>query len=78
MRIAEVLKKMYDEGKGYEAASLISYIEETGGLSSLLEDFYYAGLVLYADPLEGYILYSDKDIPNGIKEGYIEEEHIVK
>ena len=78
MKIAKVLKSMYDEGKGYEAASLISYIEEIGGLSSLLEDLYYDGLVLYADPLEGYILYSDEDIPEGIKEGYIEEEHIVK
>ena len=78
MRIAEVLKKMYDKGMQYEAASVISYIEETGGLSSLLEDFYYDGLVLYADPLEGYILYSDKDIPEGIKEGYIEERYIVK
>ena len=78
MKIAKVLKKMYDRGMQYEAASLISYIEEVGGLSSLLEDLYYDGLVLYSDPLEGYILYTDEDIPNGIKEGYIEERYIIK
>jgi len=78
MKITKVLKSMYDEGKGYEAASLISYIEEIGGLSSLLEDLYYAGLVLYADPLEGYILYPDDEISQGIKGGYIEERYIIK
>ena len=78
MKITKVLKSMYDGGMQYEAASVVSYIEEVGGLSSLLEDLYYDGLVLYADPLEGYILYNDEDIPEGIKEGYIEERYIVK
>ena len=78
MKIAKALKQMYDGSMQYEAASVISYIEEVGGLSSLLEELYHARLVLYADPLEGYIIYSDEDIPEGIKEGYIEEEYIVK
>jgi len=78
MKIAEVLKEMYDKGMQYEAASIISYIEDIRGMSSLLEELYHARLVLYADPLEGYIIYSDEDIPEGIKEGYIEERYIVK